>query len=59
MSQIVFLLIAAVSSAAFVWSVYTGKAQFETKDFMLLAGMTFGYYFGAKPTDINVAGGVK
>lgn len=58
-SQVVFLLIAVVSSIAFVYSVYVGTAMFETKDFMLLAGMTFGYFFGAKPTDMGAGVMVK
>ena len=33
--------------------------MFETKDFMLLAGMTFGYFFGAKPTDMGAGVMVK
>jgi hypothetical protein len=58
-SQVVFLLIAFVAVIVFAYSVFTGKTTFETKDFMPLAAMTFGFYFGAKPSDISAGGSTK
>jgi hypothetical protein len=58
-SQLVFLLIALVAVLVFAYSVFTGKTTFETKDFMPLAAMTFGFYFGAKPSDITAGGTPK
>ncbi len=58
-SQIVFLGIAFVACAVFAYSVFTDKTVFETKDFMPLAAMTFGFYFGAKPSDLTAGGSTK
>ena len=51
-SKIVFLLLAVTSCVAFF------MGNLEAKDFMLLAGMEFTYYF-TKPVDNAPLGGVK
>jgi hypothetical protein len=44
-SKIVFIMLALTTCAAFLWG------KMESKDFMLLAGMAFAFYFSNKPTD--------
>lgn len=50
-SKIVFILLAVTACVAF----FLGRL--EAKDFMVLAGMAFAYYFAAKPGDNNQGGG--
>ena len=46
-SKIVFILLAVSSCAGFFLKLL------EAKDFMVLAGMAFSFYFASKPTDSN------
>jgi asparagine N-glycosylation enzyme membrane subunit Stt3 len=46
-SKIVFILLAVSACAGFFLKLL------EPKDFMLLAGMAFSFYFAAKPIDAN------
>jgi len=47
-SKIVFLLLAASACFAFLYQVVNGTTLLETKDFMILAGMAFTFYFANK-----------
>jgi hypothetical protein len=47
-SKIVFILLASVACIAYLWGIFTGKVILDTKDFMVLAGMAFGFYFANK-----------
>lgn len=51
-SKIVFILLALTACIGFFIGIL------ESKDFMVLASMAFGFYFAAKPSDV-VAGGMK
>lgn len=58
-SKVVFLAIASTICLAYGYEVFKGLAILETKDFMLLAGAVFGYYFGAPsaPTEpVGISG---
>lgn len=46
-SKIVFLLLALTACVAFM------MGKLESKDFMVLASMAFGFYFAVKPSDVN------
>lgn len=50
-SKIVFLAITATLCLTFTFEIFVGKVTLEAKDFMLLAGMAFSFYFASKPTD--------
>ena len=47
-SKIVFILLALTACVSYVAGVVYGTAIFETKDFMVLAGMAFAFYFANK-----------
>lgn len=47
-SKLVFLLLALTACLTYAYGIVTGKTQMDTKDFMVLAGMAFGYYFASK-----------
>lgn len=50
-SQIVFLMMATALVLAFLWGVYQGSTSLEdSKAFVGLVGMVFGYYFGKPAT---------
>lgn len=49
-SKIVFLVLALTACGGFFFGLL------ESKDFMLLATMTFGYYFAAKPSPDPITG---
>lgn len=49
-SKLVFLIIAISASAGFFAGIL------EPKDFMLLAGMTFSYYFTTKSSPVDATG---
>lgn len=59
-SQIVFLMITLAVIAAFLWGVFKGTTSLEdSKAFIGLVGMVFGYYFGSPtPKQEDVATGV-
>lgn len=46
-SKIVFILLAVTACAGFFLGIL------DPKDFMVLASMAFGFYFAAKPSDVN------
>ena len=54
-SKIVFILLALTACVGFFLNLL------ESKDFMVLASMAFGYYFATKPSSDGgtLAGGVK
>lgn len=52
-SQVVFIGIAATACAALLFGIFKGTVVFEAKDFMVLAGGAFGYFFAYKPTPAN------
>lgn len=58
-SKIVFILIAATASGAFLFEVIHGTAVLDNKDFMTLAAAAFGYFFGAQPTQTDSLGGTR
>ena len=47
-SKIVFLMIAGTACGAFLFEVVRGTVLLETKDFMVLAGAAFAFYFSYK-----------
>lgn len=59
-SQLVFLLITVAVVIAFLWGVFTNTTSLEdSKAFIGLVGMVFGYYFGSPtPKQDEVATGV-
>ncbi len=52
-SKIVFIMLATSACAALFTHVI------ESKDFMVLASMAFGFYFASKPADPSAGSGVK
>jgi len=48
-SQIVFLLIAVALVIAFLFEIYMGKISLDSKDFIGIAMLVFGFYF-SKPS---------
>lgn len=50
-SKIVFIMMAITACATFAWCVFRGLVVFDVKDFMVLTGMAFGYYFASKGPD--------
>jgi hypothetical protein len=57
-SKIVFILVALSASITYVYSVIAGLITIDPKDFIALAIMAFGFYFGTK-TDSTPLGGIK
>lgn len=47
-SKFVFILLALTACTAFLYGVFTDTVKFELKDFMVLAGMAFGFFFAYK-----------
>lgn len=47
-AKLVFVLLAATACAAFLIEVAKGAILFDTKDFMVLAGMAFAFFFSYK-----------
>ena len=56
-SKLVFLALAATACAGFLWAVVTGRTTLDIKDFMVLASMAFGYYFGKAGDPTQPLGG--
>lgn len=50
-SKFVFVLLAVTACISFLYGVFTGKIAFELKEFMVLAGMAFGFFFAYKGDD--------
>lgn len=46
-SKLVFLALTVTACGAFLFG------KLESKDFMVLAGMAYAFYFSAKPIDSN------
>lgn len=55
-SKTVFVMIASTACLAFLWLVWKGTVVLDNKDFMILAGAAFGYFFGAQPQKPDVPG---
>lgn len=47
-AKIVFISLSTTGCIAFLFSVFTGKTQFTTADFMILATAAFSFYFAKK-----------
>ena len=47
-SKIVFLVITFTVSAAYLYEIFTGVIQLDSKDFFALALMVFTFYFANK-----------
>lgn len=58
-SKLVFLLMALGVVLAFLFEVFTGRVTLDPKDYMMLAGMAFSFYFASKPTDPATGGITK